>query len=218
MSENLILGIDPSLTSSGWAILNLEQKTCIDWGVIKTTPEDLILFRFLAIRKTLSDLIQKYNIKQVGCEAPVFGGYETGTAYALYIMLLEIMYKSKTDIVFLAPMQIQKIVKSEGFGTAGKIFKSDSVQAAEVFLGGKVPNKTTGDKADAFHAARIGARFWLLFSKQIQEVDLSNAEQEIFAFSHTYTRGAKKGFTERKGLIYRENDLFFRFSTYEHKE
>lgn len=212
MSTDLFLGVDPSLTSTGWAVFNASKCSCEEWATIKTTPQENVLFRFLRIKHFLSRTIEKYSIKKAGCEAPVFGGYETGTAYALYISLLEVFYANKIDVLFLAPKQIQKIVKDEGFSTAGKVFKSDSVESAKSFLKDVLPDRATGDKADAFHAARISARFWALFNEKLTVEDLTASEREMFTKKHTFTKGKNKGVTEKKGLIYRENDLFFRFS------
>jgi len=212
MASNLILGVDPSLTSSGWAIYAPDVKKCIDWGTIKTNAKEIMIFRFLFIKKIFAELIKKHNILRVGCEAPVFGGYETGTAYALYISLLEVFYQHKIDVLFIAPLQIQKILKSEGYGIAGKIFKSESARAAKEFLKDELPNRVTGDKADAFHAARIGSRFWNFFDNNLDKENLTSTEKEMFTKTHTYVRGKNKGKTERKGFIYRENDLFFQFS------
>lgn len=212
MNNGLILGVDPSLTSTGWAVFDSKKMSCEEWGTIKTTPKEVVVFRFLRIKHNLSKVIEKYNIRYAGCEAPVFGGYETGTAYALYISLLEVLSSKKIDVVFLAPRQIQKIVKLEGYSTAGKVFKSDSVEAAKDFLKDIIPSRATGDKADAFHAARIGSRFWDFFNEQLGEEGLTPTEKEMFTKKHTFVRGKNKGLTEKKGLIYRENDLFFRFS------
>jgi len=210
--NDLILGVDPSLTSTGWSILNGATKKCLDWGAIKTTTKELMVKRFLVIRKEVDQLIAQYKIKFVGCESPVFGGYETGTAFALYILLQEAFLKRKVNLVYFAPKQLHKLLKEEGYGTAGKIFKSDSVEAATDFLNNQLPNRATGDKADSLHAARLGYRFWQFFNKKLKIENLTKAEKEMFAKTHTFVKGNKKGTTERKGIIYREDDLFFRFS------
>ena len=210
--NDLILGVDPSLTSTGWSVLNGPKKQCLDWGAIKTTTKEIMLKRFLTIKYEIGQIIERYELKFVGCEAPVFGGYETGTAYALYILLQEVFFSYQVDLVYFAPKQLHKLLKEEGYGTAGKIFKSDSVEAAKDFLSNQLPNRATGDKADSLHAARLGYRFWQFFNKKLKIESLTKAEKEMFAKTHTFVKGNKKGTTERKGIIYREDDLFFRFS------
>ena len=211
-TSNLILGLDPSLTSTGWSILNGSKKECLDWGMLKTNTKTIMVKRFIFIKDELQKLIDQYKIRFVGCEAPVFGGYETGTAYALYIGLQEVCLNCKVDIVYFAPSQLHKLLREEGYGTAGKIFKSDSVEAAKAFLNDKIPSRATGDKADSLHAARFGYRFWQFFNESLIRDALTSAEFEMFTKTHTFIKGKKKGTTERKGLIHREDDLFFRFS------
>jgi Holliday junction resolvasome RuvABC endonuclease subunit len=211
-NPNLILGLDPSLTSTGWSILDGLKKECLDWGMIKTDTKTIMVKRFIFIKEELYKLIKQYTIKFVGCEAPVFGGYETGTAYALYIGLQEVCLDCKVNLIYFAPSQLHKLLREEGYGTAGKIFKSDSVEAAKDFLKDKIPNRATGDKADSLHAARFGFRFWQFFNEKLDKDSLTANEFEMFTKTHTFVKGKKKGTTERKGIIHREDDLFFRFS------
>jgi len=208
---SLILGLDPSLTCTGWALLDSEKKECPNWGLIKTTTKDLNILRFLYIKKELTKIVQQYPIDRVGCEAPVFGGYETGTLFTIYILFQEVLLKNKLDVVFFAPSQIHSQLRGEGYGLGGKIYKADSVQAAKDYLK-DLPSKASGDKADAFHAARLGSRFWDFFDGKLTLDDLDETEKNIFAKQHTFVRGKKKGITEKKGIIFRENELFFRFS------
>jgi hypothetical protein len=44
------------------------------------------------------------------------------------------------------------------------------------------------------------------------EEDLTPAEKEQFAKTHTYVRGAKAGKTTKTGIIYREDERFFLWS------
>ena len=67
--------------------------------------------------------------------------------------------------------------------------------------------------ADAYFAAKIGARFYRWhFLKELKDSDLSPDEVHMFCGKHTFTRGAKKGVTEYTGIVYRENDQFFDYS------
>ena len=69
------------------------------------------------------------------------------------------------------------------------------------------------DEADAYHAARCGHRFWMFVRGELTEEDLTPSEWDLFAETHTYTRGAKKGLTEKNGIIFKEGKRFFRFAT-----
>lgn len=69
------------------------------------------------------------------------------------------------------------------------------------------------DEADAYHAARLADRLLSHVAGDIAEEDLTPSEWDIFAKSHTYTRGRKQGTTEYTGMKYKENERFYRFAT-----
>jgi hypothetical protein len=43
----------------------------------------------------------------------------------------------------------------------------------------------------------------------LQPRELTPREYEIFLAEHTYTKGKKKGVTERKGIAYRKDELYY---------
>ena len=63
-----VLGIDPSTVSTGYAVMNEEGKL-LTWGVIKpnkkklTEPQQAV-FQY----QTLAELIEKWEVKAIGCE------------------------------------------------------------------------------------------------------------------------------------------------------
>jgi len=69
------------------------------------------------------------------------------------------------------------------------------------------------DEADAYLAASCGHRFWEHLLGRIPEADLTPSEWDIFAKTHTYTRGKKAGLTDRDGIIFKEGSRFYRFAT-----
>jgi Holliday junction resolvasome RuvABC endonuclease subunit len=69
------------------------------------------------------------------------------------------------------------------------------------------------DEADAYHAARLANRFFRLVDGDIKESDLTPSEWDIFARTHTYTRGVKAGETDYHGILYKEDARFYRFAT-----
>jgi len=83
------------------------------------------------------------------------------------------------------------------------------VRAAKTDLGLGAKDRLANDVADAYFIAKIGQRWWSFYEHDIQESDLNDKEKTMFLQTHTYTRGAKKGVTERKGIMYRENELYF---------
>ena len=69
------------------------------------------------------------------------------------------------------------------------------------------------DEADAYHAARCAYRFWEFIKGNLTEGELTPSEWDLFIKTHTFTRGAKKGTTERKGISFKEGARFYRFAT-----
>lgn len=61
-----ILGIDPSSSSTGYAVLNIETEKVVEYGTIKAKADMPEEFYFL--EQSLSVLFEKYNITHVGCE------------------------------------------------------------------------------------------------------------------------------------------------------
>jgi hypothetical protein len=73
--------------------------------------------------------------------------------------------------------------------------------------------KIQSDEADAFHASWCGSRFWNFYNKNLAEKDLTPSEWDLFARSYEFSRGKNAGVTEQTGLIFKENERFFRFSS-----
>lgn len=64
--KKYVLGIDPSSSSTGYAVLDIETKKVVDYGRIKAKadcPEE-----FYSLGKSLSEIYDKYKITHVGCE------------------------------------------------------------------------------------------------------------------------------------------------------
>lgn len=97
----MILGIDPSLTGTGWCIMKREGRLwrVVDKGILKTKPEtkqkriykaddDARRIRF--IFEGLSDAVEKYDVPLLVTEAPSGGGKSAsavkGMAFATAIV------------------------------------------------------------------------------------------------------------------------------------
>lgn len=69
-----VLAIDPSLRSTGYAILEKSgQRLCaVEWGTIKNKPEMLASGCLVAIRARLNELIQLHNPECAAVEGIIF--------------------------------------------------------------------------------------------------------------------------------------------------
>jgi hypothetical protein len=94
----------------------------------------------------------------------------------------------------------------------GAMDKGDMVEIAKQDTGIKCWNH---NEADAYIIARAAARFWDLHRKVISPIDLTPAEEKVFRSTHTFSRGAKAGRTEERGIIFKEGDRFYQFSKLE---
>ena len=153
-----ILGIDPSLTSSGWVFVdNGEIK---DFGVIKTYTNDEK--RFLMIYNEFEKIIKKYKPDEIRCETPYIGtNAQTGLNLA-YVRgaLLVLCERLDVPMVSLAPQQIKKALT--GSGRAGKedvaaalveMYKNDKKFKEIGPFSDKANKNKTSDIYDALAAA-----------------------------------------------------------------
>jgi len=69
-----LLGIDPSLTQSGWALFSLESDEPLEWGVLKPAEKTAPLSdRLLSLHRSVEDLFNQYKINSsdyLVCEGP----------------------------------------------------------------------------------------------------------------------------------------------------
>ena len=210
----LVLGLDPSLTNFGWALHDDTQAgmaRCPARGLFKTPSKQVFIDRYTYMRDSLRALIQCHKPDRIGIEYPVFNDLWSEGMYGLFLYSCEALREEGADVVFFSPMQ----VKVHGRLIAGrpkgwKMLKADMVEAAKEDTGGK--GRWNHNEADAYLVARTAARFWQLYEGSLVEGDLTEPELKQFMKIHTYQRGKKAGKTERRGLIFRESERFFRWS------
>lgn len=212
---SIILGLDPSLTNFGWALHDTDatgSSRCVARGRYKTPAGMVFVDRYVFMRESLRELIQKHNPDKVGIESPFFGGSYSEGMYGLFLYSNEALKLEHRDVVFFSPLQVKAHAR-ESLGRPGKweMMKPDMVAAMKHDLGGK-GKSVNHNEADAYLVARLAGRFWRYLDGELSDSDLTPVEYEYFAKTHTYTRGKKAGKTEKSGLIFREEDRFFRWS------
>jgi len=166
------------------------------------------------MRERVIALVEETGIRRLGVESPYCGDLYSEGMYGLYLYVAEALWIAKCDVVYFTPMQTKAHAR-RFLGRPMKprkwvMKKPDMIEAAKVDTGGT--GRWTSDEADAYWAARSGARFWDFFEGRIGGADLTPEERDQFAKIHTFKRGRRAGDTIRPGLVYREDDRFFRWS------
>lgn len=210
-----VLGLDPSLTNFGWAIIDTDKPSgdksrCVAKGLIKTQAKMEFIERYKHQRQHLKDLIEQYEPDYVGIEFPVFNNLWSEGMYGLFLFCCEALKDTKCDVVFWSPLQVKayaRLLIDRPKGWA--MDKMDMCEAAKVDGGfGRINH----NEADAYHVARLSASFWNFYLGNTTESLLNSVEKKYFTKEHTFSRGKKAGKTVRTGMMYREEDRFFLWS------
>lgn len=208
-----LLGLDPSLAKTGYAILNLKDLSNnipVEKGLLKTSNSDGILIqRLLKQQKQIQGIIKKYDITYVGMEAPYFGGHTAEILFSLNQFIHKTFYDRGSYVIAFPPQMLKKLVFPDK--SVSDIHKPQMIHEAKSKL--DLHGKTLAeDVADAYWAGYFGKKYinWHIFNT-INDSDLNAYEKTTFFGKHTYTRGARKGLVEYNGIKFRDNELFFDF-------
>jgi len=141
----------------------------------------------------------------------VFNDLWSEGMYRLFLYTCEALRVQGVDVVFFSPMQIKAharlfLDRPKGW----KMMKGDMVEAAKVHTGGA--GRWNHNEADAYWVACIACRFWQFLDGEITEADLTPVELKQFTLIHTYVRGKRAGQTIKRGILYREDERFFRWT------
>lgn len=208
------LGLDPSLTNFGWAIHDSDatgKARCIERGRFQTSSKTLFTDRYCDLRDSLRALVQRTKVLRVGVEYPVFNDLYSEGMYGLFLYTCEALRLEKRDIVFFSPMQVKIHARlALGRPSKWKMMKPDMVEAAKEDTGGK--GRWNHNEADAYWVAYTAARFWNFLEGTLTKADLTDPERHQFTGIHTFMRGKRAGETVERGIKYRENERFFRWS------
>lgn len=213
-----VLGLDPSLTNFGWAIHDTEGSAtslCPERGRFKTSSKQLFIDRYVDMRTSVKDLVSRTGVSRVGVEYPVFNDLWSEGMYGLFLFTCEALRESKVDLVFFSPNQVKAharlaLNRPKVDGNLWKMGKQDMVEAARSVTGGS--GRWNHNEADAYWVARSASRFWQLVDGVISLDDLTPVEKAQFGLIKTFERGKKAGKTVKSGIMYREDERFFRWS------
>ncbi len=211
-----VLGFDPSLTNFGWALFNTELAApgqCVVRGRFQTSGKTLFVDRYTEMRSNVRAVIQQLEVKRIGVEYPVFKALYSEGLYGLFLYTCEAMRSEKVDVVFFSPGQVKAharafLERPDGW----KMLKPDMVEAAK-----KAENRTMNhNEADAYWIARVASRFWLFHDGLLQPKDLTPLEAKQFLDVKKITRGKRAGETDVTGILFREDERFFRWTEDDH--
>ena len=212
----LVLGLDPSLTNYGWALHDTDAESrgrCLERGRFRTKPKDFPdeVSRYLHLRESLREKILELDPEVMGIEHPVMNENYSEGMYALFILSLEAIKSCRKDVVLYAPPQIKRFAKDlVGRPKGWKMGKSDMVDAAREDAGGGTWDH---NEADAYLVAAFAGRFWNFYVGDLDVEDLTEYEKKTFTHMRKIERGKRAGQMEIKGILHRENDRFFLWST-----
>ena len=213
-----IIGLDPSLTNFGWAVHDTEAEgldRCLARGRFQTSAKTLFIDRYTTMRSNVIRLLEEYpQVTQIGLESPIFNEMWSEGMYGLFLYTCEALRVSKRDVVLFSPPQIKVhardlLDRPTIGGKAWVMGKPDMVEAAQADTGGS--GRWNHNEADAYWVARTAGRFWKHLDGDLLTGELSKAEVHQFRAVKTFKRGKRAGQTVQTGVLYKEDERFFRW-------
>lgn len=111
-----ILGLDPSSTATGWALISPEGPALLEAGTFHLKKKSLD-DRLIEFRSLLTDLLKKLDPDVVAAESPFIGRLKGNAASALYQIRAVIVLTCMDlgiPLVFYTPKEARKIVLGQG--------------------------------------------------------------------------------------------------------
>lgn len=201
-----VLGIDPSLNDTGWAVIDTEKgepPELVGSGRFRSKSDDFFLTKYKRAWEGVDRVIEKYKPDFLSIEIPPPAGSYSAGLYPLWVTMADTSLKHRIPFLTLVPTQVKAYARHV-LGEKGKMFKSDMVETAKRIL--NTQKAMNHNVADAIIVAWSGARFWLLYEKIIGEEELTRGERLMF--SRTITRRAT-GRVEGVGIIYKEGEAYY---------
>ena len=151
-----ILGLDPSLASTGWGIIEAENNRLkyIADGFIKTNPKDAISARLAVIYRTLCDVIETYHPTEASIEVIFLNDNPMSTIKLSeargVVMLTPAMYQ--IPLFEYEPSKVKKALVGTGAALKGQV-----ETMVKVLLSNVKPKNN--DSSDALAIAITHAHF-----------------------------------------------------------
>ncbi len=113
----MILGIDPGLQNTGWAIVNPEPLKLIDCGLVKIIEGEERLWQ---ISKQIGELIKQYQVTEMAIETLFFAkNAKSAIKVAEAIGVIKVCgFERGLDVVGYTPLEVKMALV--GYGRAEK--------------------------------------------------------------------------------------------------
>jgi Holliday junction resolvasome RuvABC endonuclease subunit len=202
------LGVDPSLRSYGWAVLDNgapPSSRLIASGHEGTLKSSVPVARFMHFRALVKKLLSQFSIDVVGIESPAYdaGPFQT-VHFGLMLYSLEAIFEARKDCVLYDPTTLKYLIERSSST------KTDMQRYVQIdTLSTQVINN---DEADAYCLAKEAARFVDLKNGKLKPEDLTISEKRVFLERTKKVKTLSGKVTKRMAHIFRENSRYFEFS------
>ena len=160
LTDNVCLGIDPSLSSTGFCVINIWTNEVIDYGVIQTSKkQESSIERIDHIKNELHAVIDKYRPKTIIMEGLSFGsgGQSTRDLAGLFHVLVNHFMNSvpHCKICSISPKTLKKRFANNGKASKEEMNESLMDYNEDLFYRVAKVAKSAGkfDIVDAFALA-----------------------------------------------------------------
>ncbi|MCE5203655.1 MAG: crossover junction endodeoxyribonuclease RuvC [Coriobacteriales bacterium] len=114
----IILGVDPGLANTGWGVVEESRSrlTCLAYGCITTSADDVVPARLACIHAEMAAVIERYAPSECGIESVFFGAnarsaFATGQARGVALLALA---EREVGLGEYSPAQIKDAVVGSG--------------------------------------------------------------------------------------------------------
>lgn len=152
--HHTILGIDPSLTSTGYSII--KKGNLLDSGTIKTKPSNKTpteeTLRLRSIKNSICEIIEKYTPALVVIEGLAFMARNTTALVqlsGLNYMIRDELISRDIQFIVVAPTSLKKFITGKGNAQKDHIMLSIYQNFGQTFFDNNI--------ADSYGLAAIGA-------------------------------------------------------------
>ena len=114
----LVLGIDPGIANTGWGIVEFTgqrfQPVC--YGVINTSPDDILSRRIAVIAESVGRIIEKYDVKHLSMEDIFFAKNEVSAIGVAKVIgaVSYAAYRLDVPVTMFTPLQIKIAITGYG--------------------------------------------------------------------------------------------------------
>jgi len=130
VKDNVVIGIDPSISSTGYCVRNRDTDEVLKYGIIHTSKETLTHHRITHIQRELIQICEEFRPKNIVIEGLSFGsgGQSTRDLAGLFHVLINTFMEKlpNNNVYVISPKTLKK--RFAGHGKASKEEMHESLQ------------------------------------------------------------------------------------------